>query len=180
MMGLDNKIPQTVWHRLRNNMAEALGDEFWEEISGLMPNLGPKVDIYQQDEVVVVIIELPGLTDPENIGMKLKRQKELIITGSIPCTYPAKEQDFHQKERFFGEFERRLALPCDIFAKPQRASFSNGILTLVFNKKPLPKDEPIKLQWKKADNKSGKPDRGEKETEGMGNENADDIRPTEN
>ncbi|WP_123041070.1 Hsp20/alpha crystallin family protein [Cohnella candidum] len=109
--------------------SQVLGEDFWQEISGLIPVPGPRVDVYHDTTAVFVLAELPGLLSADQIGIRLEGQT-LELEGELPCPYPVTENRILQRERFFGPFRRALALPKPVSPDAIRAKYSRGLLVI--------------------------------------------------
>lgn len=118
--------------------SEVLGEDFWQEIGQLIPVTGPRIDMYQDAAAIVVLAELPGLESRDRIQIRLEGQT-LRIEGEIPCLYPVTENRILAKERFFGRFERNLALPKPVSETGVVAKYSRGLLVVE-----LPIEESVK------------------------------------
>jgi HSP20 family protein len=116
-------LPRDLFHQ----SVEVLGEDFWQEISELIPNTGPRMDIYHTPTAVVVLVEVPGLENPEQIVIHLDGQT-LIVEGEIPCVYPVTENRIFRGERFFGRFRRSLPLPKPVSEKGVSAKYDKGLL----------------------------------------------------
>jgi HSP20 family protein len=114
---------------------EVLGEQFWQDMSELIPVTGPRIDIYHDLTAVFVLAELPGLLSPGQIGIRLDGHM-LVLEGEIPCPYPVTENRIVRRERFFGAFRRTLALPAPVKAEAVKARYANGLLVVE-----LPVDE---------------------------------------
>ena len=95
----------------------------------------PAVDVYQDKDQFTVHAELPGLKK-EEIEISL-RGDTLTIAGERKHHGNA-DQGF-RTERFFGKFQRSLTLPAVVNAEHVKATYKDGILTVV-----LPKAEEAK------------------------------------
>jgi hypothetical protein len=51
-----------------NQTSEVLGEEFWQDMAGLIPNTRPRIDIYYTSTEVVVLVEIPDLHSQDQIG----------------------------------------------------------------------------------------------------------------
>lgn len=142
----NGKLPKMVWEILHSEADQTLGDRFWEDILELIPNRGPRIDVFQTEQHVVVVVELPGVNSPNTVNMKLKNSRVLWIKGEIPCDYPAFEGDISQSERFFGDFERKISLPYDVTVTQVRSVFNDGLLTVHLPKKQSVEEEQIPLK----------------------------------
>jgi len=86
----------------------------------------PLVDLHDEGERFVVTAELPGVDD-KDIEV-LVADGNLTLRGEKRCEY----QDSHRQlsERYYGRFERRIALPDGIDKNKVKASFRNGVLNV--------------------------------------------------
>jgi len=128
------------WKSLHRQAEDVLGEEFWQDIAGLVPNRGPRIDIYYTPAAVVVLAEIPALTSPEQIGIRLEGQT-LVLEGDIPRPYPVTESRITLRERFFGSFGRRLQMPKPVSREGIQARYAQGLLTIelrVEEPEPLP------------------------------------------
>lgn len=125
---------------------EVLGEEFWQDLSEMMPNMGPRVDIYHTPTTVAVLAELPGLSSPDQIGVYLEGQT-LVLEGEIPCLYPVTENRITRKERFFGTFRRALPMPKPVSADQISAKYSRGLLIIELKIEEAPPRAPIPIAF---------------------------------
>lgn len=109
--------------------SEVLGEEFWQEIADLIPNSGPRVDIYYTPTTVAVLVEISELRSPDQINIFLEGQT-LVLEGEIPCMYPVTENRITQNERFFGSFRRSLMMPKPVSKDKMNAKYSQGLLII--------------------------------------------------
>lgn len=128
--------PKALWNAIQNKANKALGDDFWHDISRLIPNPGPRMDIYETSEEVVVIVELPGLASLDSIKISLA-ERQLIIKGEIRYDYPVEEEELSLSERFYGKFQRKVSLPHDVESDNVNTGYRHGLLTVRFRKKQM-------------------------------------------
>ncbi|GGF98132.1 Hsp20/alpha crystallin family protein [Paenibacillus abyssi] len=121
--------PMKEWNTFHNQAGEVLGEEFWQDIAGLIPNTSPRIDIYYTSATVVVLVELPGLQSPDQIAILLEGQT-LVMEGEIPRLYPVTDNRITQKERFFGSFRRSLPMPKPVSMIGIHAKYTQGLLTI--------------------------------------------------
>ncbi|MFM9282183.1 Hsp20/alpha crystallin family protein [Paenibacillus sp. p-8] len=112
-----------------NQASEVLGEEFWQDMAGLIPNTGPRIDIYYTSTEVVVLAEIPDLHSQDQIGILLEGQT-LVLEGEIPRLYPVTDNRITQEERFFGRFRRSLTMPKPVSMKGIQAKYHRGLLTV--------------------------------------------------
>lgn len=108
----------------------------------------PAIDVTESEEAFDVRAELPGM-DENDIEVKLANGS-LVIKGEKQEDRKEGERDYYVRERRFGSFERRIAVPERVDPDKVDASFRKGILTVT-----LPKKEEARQPDKKIDIKSG-------------------------
>ncbi|UUZ95345.1 Hsp20/alpha crystallin family protein [Paenibacillus sp. P25] len=119
--------PFMEWNTLQTQVGGVLGEDFWQDIAKILPNSGPRVDIYYTSNTVVVLAELPGLNDPNLIDIRLQGQT-LVIEGELPRLYPAPDNRITQQERFFGSFHRESPMPKPVSSDGIQAKYRQGLL----------------------------------------------------
>ena len=121
-------------------------EQFWRRQLSRGPV--PAVDIFEQDKVYEVTVELPGI-DEKNIEVKLANGG-LTIRGEKQEEKEEKKGDYQLHERHFGSFERRLPLPEGVDTDKIEANFKQGVLTVVLPKKPEAQKPEKKIEVKTA------------------------------
>lgn len=117
-LGLDDSAPMTN------------GDSFFLGSAGL---LGPRVDLQEHDDTYELTVDLPGAKETD-VVVRIEDQM-LIVEGSRETVSEVSEPgSFVRRERQFGRFERRLALPHDALGSTLRTEFDNGVLKVTLNK----------------------------------------------
>ena len=103
----------------------------------------PRSDVYETDEAVVVVAEMPGVKE-EDLAITLEKNV-LIIKG----TAEDQTQEGYQlrySEYIPGDFERRFALPQDVDRDDIEASVKDGLLTLALPKAKAAQPRRIKVK----------------------------------
>jgi HSP20 family protein len=104
----------------------------------------PAVDLYETTDEVVVSAELPGMNE-KDIHLSLTGEM-LTIRGERQWPQGVTQESVYRSERWFGKFERTLALPIPVQSDKVKASYRDGVLTVT-----LPKVESIKPREIKID-----------------------------
>ncbi|KAJ3210708.1 hypothetical protein HDU83_004645 [Entophlyctis luteolus] len=95
----------------------------------------PRMDLSESDQGYILHTDVPGVKKNElDINVK---ENVLTISGERTSNKEIKEEQRHLVERSYGKFSRSLRLPNDADADRVAASMENGVLQLVFPKKPL-------------------------------------------
>lgn len=106
--------------------------------------MAPAVNLVEGAADYTLTAELPGLTE-KDINLTVA-DGVLEVTGEKQETTEQKEGGFLLKERRFGAFERRVALPDDADLDNIRARYVDGILTVT-----VPKDANAKPRARKIE-----------------------------
>ena len=96
----------------------------------------PALDLYQNNDNVVAVVELPGMRK-EDIEISL-HDGTLTVSGERKQESPENE-NAERSERYVGKFRRSITLPSRVDASKVNATYKDGILTVT-----LPKAEEAK------------------------------------
>ncbi len=107
----------------------------WQRGNGQSNSLA--LDVAEQEDKFLVKASVPGI-NPEDIEITFT-DGVLTIKGETKDEHEVKEENYHLRERHYGSFMRRIALPTNIDADKIDATNENGVLTLT-----LPKAEDVK------------------------------------
>jgi HSP20 family protein len=113
-------------------------ERLWPSDAGIITRM-PAVDVYEEQEDVVVKAEIPGLSK-EDISVQVT-DSALTIKGEKKREEEIKEEDYYCCERSFGAFTRTVDLPSEVKADQVKASFKNGVLEVR-----MPKTEEAKTR----------------------------------
>jgi HSP20 family protein len=123
---------------------EGLFDESFFPTSWLNDESGlsgwdPAVDIYDENDKIVIKAELPGM-DRKDIDVDLK-DHVLTLKGERSYENEEKKDNYYHRERAFGKFQRAFRLPVDAEPDKVKADFKDGVLTIEI---PRPEEEKPK------------------------------------
>ena len=96
----------------------------------------PALDLYQNNDNVVVRVELPGMRK-EDIEISL--QDGMLTISGERKSETAEGDKAERTERYVGKFRRSISLPTQVDASKVTATYRDGILTVT-----LPKAEEAK------------------------------------
>src|SRR5262245_58298416 len=98
----------------------------------LVAECTPPVDVYETDERVEVVVDLPGVDDSQI--RVIARGSALLVAGEKASRRGRGDSSFHLVERDFGRFARtvRLSAPCD--TSKATARLVDGELRIVIPK----------------------------------------------
>ncbi|MDQ6621972.1 MAG: Hsp20/alpha crystallin family protein [Verrucomicrobiota bacterium] len=127
------------WSTLRHEIDSLLEGPLWMtpmRQNQLFNGWTPALDIYQTNDDIVALVELPGMRK-DDIEISL-HDGMLTISGERKSETPEGEEAAHS-ERFVGKFRRSISLPTRVDASKVNATYKDGILTVT-----LPKAEEAK------------------------------------
>lgn len=90
----------------------------------------PNIEITQNDNEVRILAEVPGLNE-DDVELTVE-EGVLTIRGEKKTETEDKERGY--SERYYGQFERRIALPGGVDEENAQADFSNGVLSITLPK----------------------------------------------
>ncbi len=106
----------------------------------------PSLEVSETDKEVKVTAELPGLEE--------KDVEVLLANGTLTLRGEKKseteDKDRHFSERYYGRFERRVALPTEVDEDKVQASFKNGVLTVTMPKSAKAQERIKRIPLNKA------------------------------
>jgi HSP20 family protein len=88
----------------------------------------PAVDIFEDDDAVLVKVEVPGVR-PEEITIDTHHHV-LTIHGERRFENAERADAYHRIERSYGVFSRSFALPESVDAENAVAVMADGVLTI--------------------------------------------------
>ena len=141
MMNLVRWNPLREMSTLQNRVNSLLNEPFFRS-GGEDDDLGwgswyPAVDMFDDDDKIVIKAELPGV-DKKDISVDVK-DRVLTLSGERNYDNEVKEENYYRRERGYGKFKRAFNLPADVDPDKIKADFKDGVL-----KVEMPKPEAQK------------------------------------
>lgn len=107
-------------------------------------NFIPAVDIYEDDQKLVLKLEVPGVRQ-EDLDVRLENQT-LTVKGERKFENEEKQENFHRIERRFGTFARSFTLPVTVDTSSIAAKYEHGVLAIQLAKKEAAKPKQVKIE----------------------------------
>ena len=133
------------WANLRDEMSNLLELPFWSNFgrqTQLFSGWTPALDLYQSNDNVVAVVELPGMRK-EDIEISL--QDNMLTISGERTGGRSDGENAERTERFYGKFRRSITLPTQVDAGKVGASYKDGILTVTLPKAEEAKPKQIKV-----------------------------------
>lgn len=102
------------------------------------------VDMYEDQDKVVVKTDLPGVQEHE-VDITITGD-QVTITAEHREEEEEKRKDYLRRERRAKSYARTLSLPCPVLAEKAEARFEDGTLTLTIPKAEEAKPKQIKIK----------------------------------
>ena len=140
----EDQSPMVALQRDLNQVFEDFWARFDNPFGGGLPMAGPRTDISETDEAMLVSVDLPGLDDSD---------VEVNVTGDM-LTIRGEREEKTEKDGFTSQsrrsFHRMIPIPPSVDSEKAEAEFKRGVLTVT-----LPKTEEAKARVKRIAVKSG-------------------------
>jgi HSP20 family protein len=126
------------WSNLRDELNSLFDLPFLSNLNrqDLFSGWSPALDLYQNNDNLVAVIELPGMRK-EDIEISL-HDGTLTISGERKSS-SSNGETAERTERYVGSFRRSISLPARVEVSKVSAIYRDGILTVT-----LPKAEEAK------------------------------------
>jgi HSP20 family protein len=104
----------------------------------------PFIDLSETEDRLIVRAEIPGL-EPDNLDISIS-DDTLTLKGEARQENVMSEEGYSSTESEFGYFSRTIRLPCKVKIDDVKATYKDGLLSVVMPKfKPEPPRE-IKIK----------------------------------
>lgn len=104
----------------------------------------PRIDVSETDTEVRVVADIPGV-DPEQIDIDVQDNR-IIIRGRMDREVETQRDTRpYVYERMHGEFRREFTLPSRVKEDQAKATYKNGVLTIVLPKADADVRQKIKI-----------------------------------
>jgi HSP20 family protein len=132
--------------RINRIFSESFGGSRELEDDAGLYDWRPPVDIYETIDGFILKVELAGV-QKEDVSVEVKNNI-LILKGERLLDPEIKDEQYYRKERTFGKFQRSFTLQASIKPEHVKASFKDGVLTIIV---PRPAEKKAKQVTVKID-----------------------------
>ncbi len=109
----------------KSNLDRFFGNDFWGEFEGMMKPAIPQLNLYQYEDELVCIANLPGMDHPKNVDVFVDHTS-LTLKGKIEINHRGGRQ--LKNEIANGSFERTIDLPFPVKSDKIDATYKHGLL----------------------------------------------------
>ncbi len=107
-------------------------------------SFAPPVDIYEDDQKLVLKLEVPGVKQ-DDLDIQVEG-RTLTVRGERKFSSEEKQENFHRVEHRYGTFARTFTLPNSVNAENVKATYEAGVLQLELAKRAEAKPRQIKIE----------------------------------
>jgi len=138
------------------NEMQRLRDELfrgWPGQSTEMQTFAPAVDIYEDEGMITVSAQVPGVK-AEEVHIDVENNV-LTLSGERKLEREDKREGYHRIESSYGSFTRSFVLPESADAEKVEANLSDGVLTVRIPKRAEAAPKRIEVKTKEQKVGSG-------------------------
>jgi HSP20 family protein len=127
----------------QNQTVDLSNEEKIDKEQARHPTRVPAVNIYETDEAIIVVADMPGVTQ-DKVDITIE-QDVLTMRGMAT---PDKHDGFRQLHREYevANFERSFTVPSEIDAQNVVATIKQGVLSVVLQKQNEPKPRKVAVK----------------------------------
>ena len=115
-------------HRLNRAFNESFFRSGGEDDELSMGSWYPAVDMFDDEDKIVIKAELPGM-DKKDISVDIEN-RVLTLSGERNYDNEVKEENYYRRERACGKFKRAFNLSADVDSDQIKADFRDGVLKI--------------------------------------------------
>ncbi len=143
-------MPITHWYPMRevaalqnrvNSLLQDIAGAESESVTAA--SFVPAVDVYEDEQKVVLKLEIPGVKQ-EDVDIRIENNS-LSVRGERKFESEEKQENFHRIERHYGSFFRSFSLPNTVDTETVAATYNSGILRIELHKKASAQPKQIKI-----------------------------------
>ncbi len=106
----------------------------------------PATDVFENENEFIVKAEVPGMKK-DDIKITFENNY-LTISGEKKSGKEVKEENYHQLERSYGKFMRRIGIPSGVMLDKINAEYEDGVLSIHIPKAEEAKPKQIDIKVK--------------------------------
>lgn len=104
----------------------------------------PPVDIFETEDEVVLIAEIPGVKE-EELDIQMS-EGVLTLKGEKKYPMDGENDNYYRLERSYGKFNRSFTIPSTVDVNSVKASLKEGLLRITLKKRSEVQPKVIKVQ----------------------------------
>ncbi|MBM6616231.1 Hsp20/alpha crystallin family protein [Bacillus suaedaesalsae] len=113
--------------KMKDQFKGFFGDEFWGNFDHLLQNQYTQHNLYQSENELLCVINIPGITNIESLDVFV-HQNKIEVEGKINLTYKGFKL-LHEGIKN-GPFKREIDLPFNVRSDKVFAHYEHGLLII--------------------------------------------------
>lgn len=130
--------------REMNRLFADTADRFTGSEAPSLARWTPAVDIFEEDDRIVLTAELPGLRR-EDVRVDVE-DRTMTISGERKLENDTRQENYSRIERVYGQFSRSFTLPQTVDAEKISAEMHEGVLRVIMLKREESKPRQIEVK----------------------------------
>ena len=131
------------WSPFLTDDFDNFAERFFPNTAGAGNFSSPDIDLYDDEEDLVVKAEIPGANE-KDIDISLE-DGILSIKGERKLENEDKKDNYYRIERSYGSFSRSFRLPVEVKTNDAKASYKDGVLEIRIPKEEKAKPKKIRI-----------------------------------
>lgn len=123
---------------------DVVGNFFNRSQGELTQGWNPKVDVFEEEDKIVMKAELPGV-EKDKIAIDVDG-RVLTLRGERTSDSEVEEENYYRRERSYGRFQRSFTLPLETDSEKIKAEYKDGVLQLDIPKPESRKPKQITVE----------------------------------
>ncbi len=141
---LNNLPSRNLQEEFKQVFERFLGEATGDQSDVVTSQWAPRVDIKEEPQRFVIFADIPGV-DPKDIEVQMEKGM-LTLKGERASEAQDEGERYTRRERAWGSFYRRFALPDSADADGITATGRNGVLRIDIPKRPETTPRRIEVQ----------------------------------
>lgn len=119
---------------------------FWDPFGSFFDRDFPSMDISETDKEMKIEMDIPNY-DPKDVNIEVENNV-LTVSGEISEEKETEKKKYYRHERYYGSFQRSVALPNYVDVDRIESTSKNGCLTIAIPKKAGAERKKIEVKVK--------------------------------
>lgn len=130
-------------------LSNIMGEQFWEGLCEIVTSEKPKIDMYDDGQMLTILAEAPSILSSEDIFIAAAPNRlniKFISRDKYDQSKPGKRL---RGECLYDTYDRTIDLPYPVDDKSIKAIYENGMLEITAQKIDENFENSVKVEFKK-------------------------------
>lgn len=130
-------------------LSNIMGEQFWDGLCEVVTAEKPKIDMYDDGNMLTILAEAPAILNPEDIFIAAASNKLNIKFISRDKYEQSKPGKRIKGECLYDAYDRTIDLPYPVDDKSIKAVYENGMIEITMQKLDENFGSNVKVEFKK-------------------------------